>query len=148
MYAGSSLYGLRWIQFICSNGSLIYGDLIMIEIRVSNETGELLESWFDSISELLNFIREQFDIDKEENEVHTYKVEWEYEVDKFTHFIVEKLDDLADLEEYINSVGVLDEHEPYYDDDDDYDDDDVYKTSEAEYAAMEDALINRTDKNY
>lgn len=120
----------------------------MLEIKVSNDAGELLESWFDSINELLNFIKEQFEIDEEENEVHTYKVEWEYEVDEFTHFIVKKLDDLKELEEYINSVGVLDEHEPYYYDDDDYDDDDVYKTSEAEYAAMEDALINRTDRNY
>ena len=148
MYAGSSLYGLRWVQFICSNGSLTYGDFIMLEIKVIDDTGECIESWFDSISELLNFIKDQFEIDKEENEVHTDKVEWEYEVDEFTYFIVKKLDDLTELEEYINSVGILGEHETYYDDDDDDDDDDVYETSELEYAAMEDALINRTDRNY
>lgn len=119
----------------------------MLDIKVIADTGECIESRFDSIYELLDCIKEQFEFDKEDNEVHTYKVEWEYEVDEFTYFIVKKLDDLAELEEYINSVGVLGEHEPYYDDDDD-DDDDVYQTSEAEYAAMEDALINRTDRNY
>lgn len=117
----------------------------MIEIKVSNETGEVIETCFNSMSELLDCIKEQFEIDEEENEVHTYKVEWEYEVDEFTYFIVEKLDDLKELEEYSGSVGIVEEHEPYYDDDDD---DDVYHTSEAEYAAMEDALINRTDRNY
>lgn len=148
MYAGSSLCGLRWIQFICSNGSLIYGDFIMLDIKLSDDTGAVIDTRFDSISELLDCIKEQFEIDKDENEIHTYKVEWKYEVDEFTHFIVKKPDDLAELEECINSVGVLDEHDPYYDDDDDYDDDDAYQTSEAEYAAMEDALINRTDRNY
>lgn len=120
----------------------------MIEIKVSNETGEVIETCFDSINELLDCIKDQFEFDEEENVVHTYKVAWEYEVDEFTYFIVKKLDDLSELEAYISELGIVEEHEPYYDDDDDDDDDDVYETSEAEYAAMEDALINRTDRNY